>query len=77
MTHLTPAEVVIREFGTEQAVADILGLKTRAAISIWIKRGVPHKWHQTLLREAYKRGYTLTEKDLVWGRKIHNASDSP
>lgn len=67
--HLTPAEVVINEFGVRPLARELETDPT--TIMRWRSTGgglIPSRYHIPLLDLARKQGRTLTETDLVHGR---------
>jgi myo-inositol-1-phosphate synthase len=60
-----PAERVIRRFGGQSALAQLLG-KRQSTVEHWAKTGrVPAQWHQPLLALARQRGVNLEAKDFM------------
>lgn len=60
-----PAQQIIRRFGGQSALAQMLG-KRQSTIEHWAKTGrVPAQWHQTLLTLARERGLMLEAKDFM------------
>ena len=64
-----PAERVIRRFGGQSALAQLLG-KRQSTVEHWAKTGrVPAQWHQPLLALARQRGVILEARDFVEASK--------
>jgi myo-inositol-1-phosphate synthase len=60
-----PAERVIRRFGGQSALAQLLG-KRQSTVEHWAKTGrIPAQWHQALLALARQRGIILEAKDFM------------
>lgn len=56
---------VVKKFGGQTAVAQLVGIN-QSAIAYWVKRGlIPTKWHAQLLALAAQRGIALAPADLV------------
>ena len=59
------AKDIVAKFGTQTAVAAMLGIN-QSSVAHWIKTGVvPAKWHSTLLACATERGIELGAGDFV------------
>jgi hypothetical protein len=59
------AERVIAKFGSQSALAALLG-KGQSTVQHWAKTGsIPSRWHQTLLALAAEHGIDLSPSDLV------------
>ena len=59
------ADLVIRRFGGQSALAQLLG-RRQSTVEHWAATGrIPAQWHQPLLRLARERGITLEPSDLV------------
>lgn len=74
MQSLTPAEVVLKEFGSLRSVANELGC-SHTNVRLWLRERnngdvglVPATHHRKLLKAAHERGLRLSESDLIWGR---------
>lgn len=74
MQTLTPAEVVVKEFGSLRAVAAAAECE-HTTVRLWLRERssgdvglVPASHHRKLLTAARKQGLRLTESDLIWGR---------
>lgn len=74
MQILTPAQVVVQEFGSLRAVATAAGIE-HTTVRLWLRERsngdtglVPSSHHRKLLGAARERGLRLTETDLIWGR---------
>ncbi|MEO7665567.1 MAG: inositol-3-phosphate synthase, partial [Dehalococcoidia bacterium] len=64
-THTSPAERVIRKFGGQTALANLLG-KRQSTIEHWAKTGrVPAQWQQPLISLARQKGVILEPRDFV------------
>jgi myo-inositol-1-phosphate synthase len=60
-----PAERVIRRFGGQSALAQLLG-KRQSTVEHWAKTGrIPAQWHQALLALARQRGIILEARDFM------------
>ena len=60
-----PAERVIRRFGGQSALAQLLG-RRQSTVEHWARTGrVPAQWHQPLLALARERGINLEARDFV------------
>ncbi len=60
-----PAQKIIRRFGGQSALAELLG-KRQSTIEHWARTGrVPAQWHQPLLTLARERGLVLEAKDFM------------
>lgn len=73
--HLTPGQVVLREFGAKLA-AEVCTVDP-SAVWRWSQKKptgtggtVPSKHHGALMQAARERGLTLTADDLVTGRNV-------
>ena len=71
---LSPAQVVVQEFGSLREVGRVLGL-VHTSPRLWLQPKpvgsgglIPSTHHLPLLAEAKKRGLKLTEVDLIHGR---------
>ena len=61
----TPAQRVIRRFGGQTALAQLLG-KRQSTVEHWARTGrIPAQWHQPLLALARQRGVILEARDFV------------
>jgi myo-inositol-1-phosphate synthase len=61
----SPAERVIRRFGGQSALAQLLG-KRQSTVEHWARTGrVPAQWHQPLLALARHRGINLEARDFM------------
>ncbi len=68
---VSPPEYVVKVFGGQTAVANILDV-CRQSVQTWIYRGwVPRKHYVSLMDEATAQGVDLTYEDLVVGRKVN------
>jgi len=66
-----PAERVIRRFGGQSALAQLLG-KRQSTVEHWAQTGhVPAQWHQVLLALARQRGIILEARDFVETSQHH------
>jgi myo-inositol-1-phosphate synthase len=66
-----PAERVIRRFGGQSALAQLLG-KRQSTVEHWARTGrIPAQWHQPLLALARQRGVILEARDFVEASKHH------
>lgn len=75
---MTPAQFVVKVFGSQTAVAKILDIEV-SAVNNWLnprmkKKGggnglVPSKHHEKLLKAARSEGLELTANHLVYGDK--------
>ena len=64
-----PAERVIRRFGGQSALAQLLG-KRQSTVEHWARTGrIPAQWHQALLALARQRGISLEARDFVEASK--------
>lgn len=60
---MSQAERIIAKFGTQDALADALGVH-QSAISAWKKRGfIPARQQQKVLDAAGKKGISLSADD--------------
>jgi myo-inositol-1-phosphate synthase len=65
MNTQSPADLVIRRFGGQSALAQLLG-RRQSTVEHWAATGrIPAQWHQPLLRLAHERGVSLEAKELV------------
>ncbi len=65
------AQRVIRRFGGQSALAQLLG-KRQSTVEHWAQTGrVPAQWHQPLLSLARQRGIALEAKDFVETSQHH------
>lgn len=63
---MNTAQRVIDKFGSQTAVAEVIG-KRQSTVAHWAKTGViPAKWHGTLLDAAKSRGISLRPEDLIF-----------
>src|SRR6476660_415662 len=61
----TPAERVIRRFGGQSALANLL-CRRQSTVEHWASTGrIPAQWHQPLMSLARQRGVILEAKDFV------------
>lgn len=74
MQTLSPAEVVVHEFGSLRAVAAAAECE-HTTVRLWLRKRasgdvglVPASHHRRLLTAAKSQGLNLTEHDLIWGR---------
>ena len=59
------AKQIIRRFGGQSALANLLG-KRQSTIEYWASKGrIPAQWHQPLMSLARKEGIALEPKDFV------------
>src|SRR5947209_10227767 len=66
-----PAERVIRRFGGQSALAQLLG-KRQSTVEHWARTGrIPAQWHHALLELARQRGIILEARDFVETSKHH------
>ncbi len=64
-TELSPSERVIRRFGGQSALANLLG-RRQSTIEHWASTGrIPSQWHGPLLALARQKGIVLEAKDFV------------
>jgi myo-inositol-1-phosphate synthase len=64
-----PAERVIRRFGGQSALAQLLG-RRQSTVEHWAQTGrIPAQWHQALLALARQRGIVLEARDFVEASK--------
>ena len=62
---LNPAERVIRRFGGQTALAELLG-RRQSTVEHWAKTGrIPAQWHRPLMSLAHERGVVVEAKDFV------------
>src|SRR5258708_40312901 len=62
---ISPSERVIRRFGGESALANLLG-RRESTIEHWASTGrTPAQWHGPLMSLARKKGIVLEAKDFV------------
>ncbi|MGE0059836.1 MAG: inositol-3-phosphate synthase [Dehalococcoidia bacterium] len=60
-----PAERIIRRFGGQSALANLLG-RRQSTVQHWANTGrIPAQWHQPLISLARQRGIVLEGKDFV------------
>jgi len=60
-----PAELIIRRFGGQTALASLLG-KRQSTVQHWARTGrIPAQWHQPLMSLARQKGVVLEPKDFV------------
>lgn len=72
MTRLTPAQYVIRTFGSIHKVATAIG-KTPGAVWRWKSKGskaIPGPSQQLILQAAKKLNLDITPNDLIYGREV-------
>lgn len=77
MTHLSPAEYVIRIFGGVRKTARAIGVSPTAVVG-WRAIGrrkeqlgrVPSKSQRRILERARELGLDLTAEDLIMGREV-------
>lgn len=74
MQTLSPAEVVVHEFGSLRAAAAAADCE-HTTVRLWLRKRasgdvglVPATHHRRLLTAAREQGLSLTESDLIWGR---------
>lgn len=68
--HLNPAEYAILVFGGVTVIAREVGV-TRASVWKWKGYGhIPTTHQKALLEKAKSKKIDLTEKDIIYGRKI-------
>ena len=66
-----PARQVIRRFGGQSALAQLLG-KRQSTVEHWAQTGrIPAQWQQALLAAARQRGIPLEAKDFMESPKHH------
>ena len=62
---INPAERVIRRFGGQTALAELLG-RRQSTVEHWAKTGrIPAQWHRPLMSLAHERGVVVEAKDFV------------
>ena len=62
---LTPAERVIRRFGGQSALANLLG-RRQSTVEHWASTGrIPAQWHAPLMSLARQRGIVLEARDFL------------
>src|SRR5262250_1862996 len=62
---LTPAERVIRRFGGQSALAQLVG-RRQSTVEHWASTGrIPSQWHEQLLALARLHGIALEARDFV------------
>src|SRR5512145_2069231 len=62
---LNPSERIIRRFGGQTALANLLG-RRQSTIEHWDNTGrIPDQWHQPLMSLAREKGIILEAKDFV------------
>ena len=62
---MNTAQRIIAKFGSQTALAEVLG-RPQSTIQYWAKVGsIPAKWHQPILSAATARGITLGGSDFV------------
>jgi myo-inositol-1-phosphate synthase len=62
---LKPAERIIRRFGGQSALANLLG-RRQSTVEHWASTGrIPAQWHQPLMSLARQRGIILEARDFV------------
>jgi myo-inositol-1-phosphate synthase len=67
----TAAALVIRRFGGQSALAQLLG-RRQSTVEHWATTGrIPAQWHQPLLQLARERGIALEPRDLVGEGPTH------
>jgi myo-inositol-1-phosphate synthase len=67
----TTAEQVIRRFGGQSALAQLLG-RRQSTVEHWASTGrIPAQWHQPLLKAAREQGIALEPRDLVGESPAH------
>src|SRR6187549_1516759 len=60
-----PAERIIRRFGGQSALAELLG-RRQSTIQYWASTGrIPSQWHSALMSLARQQGVILEPKDFV------------
>ena len=63
--HENPAKQIIDRFGSQSALAALLG-KRQSTVQHWAKTGrIPSQWHKPLLKLARQRGVSLEPGDFV------------
>lgn len=72
---MNTAQRVIDKFGSQTALAEVIG-KGQSTVAHWAKTGViPAKWHGSILDAARSRGILLSSDDLVFRQATDEASD--
>jgi hypothetical protein len=62
---MNTAETIIAKFGTQQKLAEALGIR-QSNVSYWVKAGsIPAKWHLRLLALAQEKGIVLSPADFL------------
>src|SRR5687768_9182235 len=62
------AERIIRRFGGQSALADLLG-RRQSTIQHWASTGrIPAQWHRPLMSLASQRGVILEARDFIEGQ---------
>ena len=60
---MNTAQKIVDKFGSQSALAALLG-KTQSMVSYWCKSGlIPQKWHPKILQLASERGLDLSSSD--------------
>lgn len=81
--HLTPAQVAISVFGTPMALARAIGASPAAPFRWKADRGpngrgqagdIPVPQIRRILEVARDRGLAVSERDLIYGRDVPDAS---
>lgn len=63
---MNTAQKVIEKFGSQTALAELIG-KGQSTVAHWAKTGViPAKWHSTILDAASLRGIPMSPADLIF-----------
>ena len=63
---MNTAQKIIDKFGSQTALAEIMG-KGQSTVAHWAKTGViPAKWHSPILDAARSRGISLSSDDLIF-----------
>src|SRR5690349_8787167 len=66
-----PADRVIKRFGGQSALAQLLG-RRQSTVEHWASTGrIPAQWHQPLMSLARERGVALEAKDFVETKGAH------
>lgn len=61
----SPAEIVVAKFGSQSALARLIG-KRQSTVNHWVKTGsIPAKWHPELLRVAAENNIDLAPTEFV------------
>lgn len=72
---MNTAQKVIDKFGSQTALAEVIG-KGQSTVAHWAKTGViPAKWHGPILDAARSRGILLSSDDLVFRQATDEAPD--